>query len=106
MSKCRECETEDNLVYSGVDALVLGIAGAETGIICYPCANKNRLAIKGANLKLGDGVHIMIINKGASQTNLHGEITALQKFQEKIWVQVAGIDSWIILGDSVEIRVV
>ena len=46
MAKCSTCETEDNLVYSGVDALLLGIPGAETQTKCYPCANKeltNRL---------------------------------------------------------------
>lgn len=42
MNKCTICDTEDNLVYSGVDALLLGIEGAETGSRCYPCANKIR----------------------------------------------------------------
>lgn len=42
MSKCSTCETKDNLVYSGVDALLLGIPGAETQTKCYPCANKER----------------------------------------------------------------
>ena len=42
MSKCLKCETEDRIVHSGVDALLLGIEGAETGKICYPCANDAR----------------------------------------------------------------
>ena len=41
MSQCQQCDTTENLVYSGVDALLLGIAGAETGTLCYPCANAN-----------------------------------------------------------------
>jgi hypothetical protein len=40
MSKCKVCATTDKIVYSGVDALLLGIDGAETGTYCYPCANK------------------------------------------------------------------
>lgn len=42
MSKCLSCNTTENLVYSGVDALLLGIDGAETETRCYPCANKER----------------------------------------------------------------
>lgn len=42
MSKCLSCDTTEDLVYSGVDALLLGIAGAETETRCYPCANKER----------------------------------------------------------------
>ena len=42
MSECKECQTTENLVYSGVDALLLGIPGAETETICYPCANAKR----------------------------------------------------------------
>jgi len=41
MSKCRFCGTTEGLVYSGVDALLLGIPGAETGTTCYKCANNN-----------------------------------------------------------------
>jgi hypothetical protein len=37
---CKICETKDNLVYSGVDALLLGIDGAETRTICYDCAKQ------------------------------------------------------------------
>jgi hypothetical protein len=40
--KCEICQTEQNIVHSGVDALLLGIQGAETGKICYDCANKER----------------------------------------------------------------
>jgi len=42
MSKCKFCDTTEGLVYSGVDALLLGISGAETGTTCYKCANANR----------------------------------------------------------------
>ena len=42
MSKCKECQTTENIVYSGVDALLLGIPNAETETTCYPCANKEK----------------------------------------------------------------
>ena len=42
MATCKACNTEDNIVHSGVDALLLGIDGAETGTMCYACANKER----------------------------------------------------------------
>ena len=42
MSKCKISATTENIVYSGVDALLLGIDGAETQTMCYPCANKIR----------------------------------------------------------------
>jgi hypothetical protein len=42
MSQCLSCNTTKDLVYSGVDALLLGIPGAETQTKCYPCANKER----------------------------------------------------------------
>jgi hypothetical protein len=42
MSKCQVCDTTEKIVHSGVDALLLGIPGAETGKICYPCANQAR----------------------------------------------------------------
>lgn len=42
MSKCKVCQTTENLVYSGVDALLLGIPGAQTRTTCYKCANANR----------------------------------------------------------------
>jgi hypothetical protein len=37
---CHVCGTTDQskIVYSGVDALILGIPGAETGTSCYSCA--------------------------------------------------------------------
>lgn len=43
MSQCLSCDTTEDLVYSGVDALLLGIEGAETQTRCYPCANKERI---------------------------------------------------------------
>lgn len=42
MAKCLTCETTENIVYSGVDALMLGIDGARTGDKCYDCASKER----------------------------------------------------------------
>ena len=42
MSKCLTCETTENIVHSGIDALLLGIDGARTGDTCYDCANKER----------------------------------------------------------------
>ena len=47
MSECKECQTTENIVYSGVDALLLGIPNAETETICYPCANKEKEATDG-----------------------------------------------------------
>lgn len=47
MSKCKFCDTTEALVYSGVDALLLGIPGAETGTTCYPCANKQKEEANG-----------------------------------------------------------
>lgn len=47
MSKCRFCDTTEGLVYSGVDALLLGIPLAETGTTCYSCANKEKEANNG-----------------------------------------------------------
>ena len=43
MATCKVCETTENIVYSGIDALLLGIDGAETETMCYPCA---RSAVK------------------------------------------------------------
>jgi hypothetical protein len=42
MAECKQCATTENIVHSGVDALLLGVEGAETGTICYACANKDR----------------------------------------------------------------
>jgi len=44
MATCQVCGTTENIIYSGVDALLLGIDGAETERLCYPCANKQRPA--------------------------------------------------------------
>jgi hypothetical protein len=42
VSKCKNCSSEENIIYSGTDALLLGIPGAETETTCYPCANKKK----------------------------------------------------------------
>jgi len=47
MSKCKFCDTTETLVYSGVDALLLGIPAAETGTTCYQCANKQKEEANG-----------------------------------------------------------
>ena len=39
MAKCIECNTEENIVHSGVDALLLGVLD-KVEQICYPCSNK------------------------------------------------------------------
>ena len=36
MSKCKVCNTTENIVYSGIDAFILGQETTEN--ICYPCA--------------------------------------------------------------------
>ncbi len=38
MNKCLDCNTENNLVYSGVDAFALGVMDL-VGSVCYGCAN-------------------------------------------------------------------
>lgn len=40
MSKCKECDTKENIVWSGIDAWILGCLDDITNI-CYECANKN-----------------------------------------------------------------
>ena len=34
---CSICNTQDNIIYSGIDAFVLGVQVEKT---CYDCANK------------------------------------------------------------------
>jgi hypothetical protein len=51
MSKCKFCDTTEALVYSGVDALLLGIPGAETGTTCYTCANKQKKEANNGTLQ-------------------------------------------------------
>ena len=46
MATCQTCNTTENIVYSGVGALLLGIDGAQTETTCYDCANKAREASK------------------------------------------------------------
>ena len=43
MSKCIICNTSENIVYSGVDAVLLGVIKAVERI-CYTCANKEKEA--------------------------------------------------------------
>ena len=38
MNKCLDCNTDNNLVYSGVDAFALGVMDL-VGSVCYSCAN-------------------------------------------------------------------
>lgn len=37
MNTCTDCGTTSNLVWSGIDAFLLG--GIVTGTLCYDCAN-------------------------------------------------------------------
>ena len=39
MAKCNKCNTEENIVHSGVDALLLGVLD-QIEQVCYACANK------------------------------------------------------------------
>jgi len=41
MNECKNCGTTENIVYSGVDAFLLGTT---TENICYTCANAARTA--------------------------------------------------------------
>ena len=43
MSKCIVCNTSENIVHSGTDALVLGVLKAVERI-CYSCASKEKEA--------------------------------------------------------------
>jgi hypothetical protein len=44
MRKCKSCESVE-LVYSGVDAFILGVP---TETYCYPCANQIKRESEGA----------------------------------------------------------
>ena len=44
MNKCLDCNTDNNIVHSGVDAFALGVMDL-VGSVCYSCAN-NRLQEK------------------------------------------------------------
>lgn len=37
MTKCYKCETSENIVFSGVDAFLLGVMD-KIEKVCYPCA--------------------------------------------------------------------
>jgi len=39
MAKCNKCNTQDNIVHSGVDALLLGVLD-QIEQVCYACANQ------------------------------------------------------------------
>jgi len=55
MAKCLSCETTENIVYSGIDALLLSIDGARTGDKCYDCANKERSLKQTTEKETQDG---------------------------------------------------
>jgi len=40
MNTCIDCNTQNNIVHSGVDALALEVT-QYVGQICYPCAQDN-----------------------------------------------------------------
>lgn len=63
--------------------------------------------VKGSNLSVGQLVSLHISNANKVDTVIVGPITGIQEWdRETIAIQVAGIDSWIILRDQVEIGVV
>jgi len=80
MSKCKVCQTTENLVYSGVDALLLGIPGAQTRTMCYPCANKARIPapteIEAKDFLWSELDHFRICLEGAL-TNFKNANTAI-----------------------------
>ena len=51
MSKCKWCDTSENIVYSGVDAFLLGVS---TENVCYACAvDESNRKLETSNVKLG-----------------------------------------------------
>lgn len=63
--------------------------------------------IKGSDLSVGQLVSLHISNTNKVDTVVVGPITGIQEWNsETIAIQVAGLDSWIILRDSVEIGAV
>jgi hypothetical protein len=39
MNKCKVCNTTENIIYSGIDAFILGQETTEN--ICYACAHED-----------------------------------------------------------------
>jgi hypothetical protein len=63
--------------------------------------------VKGSNLSVGQLVTLNISNKDKVNTVIVGPITGIQEWdRETIAIQIAGIDTWIILRDDVELGVV
>lgn len=48
---CKQCGTSENIVYSGVDAWILGCVN-DTERICYKCATENNEEKEKENAKL------------------------------------------------------
>ena len=67
--KCIDCETTENLVYSGVAAFVLGVIDLVEKI-CYDCANKRRRSLTQKESKAVITVAVMsnIENDSAKET--------------------------------------
>lgn len=60
--------------------------------------------VKGSDLSVGQLVSLHISNTNKVDTVIVGPITGIQEWdRDTIAIQVAGIDSWIILRDQVEI---
>ena len=63
--------------------------------------------VKGSKLSVGELVTLNISNKDKVNTVIVGPITGIQEWTtDTIAIQVAGIDTWIILRDDVELGVV
>jgi hypothetical protein len=51
MSKCKWCGTSENIVFSGLDAFLLGVT---TENVCYDCAaDETSRKLETTNVKLG-----------------------------------------------------
>lgn len=60
--------------------------------------------LKGSDLSVGKLVSLHISNTNKVDTVIVGPITGIQEWNsETIAIQVAGVDSWIVLRDNVEI---
>lgn len=60
--------------------------------------------VKGSDLSVGQLVSLHISNTNKVDTVIVGPITGIQEWdRDTIAIQVAGIDSWIILRDQVEV---
>lgn len=60
--------------------------------------------IKGSNLSVGNTVTIKIWNADHEATELFGQLTGIQEWmKDTLAVQLAGINSWIVLDSKTEV---